>query len=59
MSNEKYIAEIEQMDMPTLLREIINEPLYLTDVYYSEFGNAINKRAEQLLQDLVQGDQKP
>ena len=51
MDNRQYIQAISEMDMPTLLQEIIDNPEYLTDRYYHDFGSAMIKRASELINE--------
>lgn len=49
MSDDKFIKQIMSMSMRDLLRLIMDDAYYLTDSYYSHIGQAIRKRAEELL----------
>jgi len=51
MNNEEYIKDIMKMDTKQLLTEVITNPEYLVDSYYNVFGDAINKRYEQLIEN--------
>lgn len=48
-TNKEQVVAIMKMTMAELLDYVINSPDLLTDSYYREFGNAIRKRAEELL----------
>lgn len=47
-TDAQYIARIKSMDSLQLVEEIVTEPTYLTDPYYSWFGEAMRERAAQL-----------
>ncbi len=49
--NEEYALEVSKMTISQLLREIIDNPNYLTDHYYIELGDPLQKRAEELLRE--------
>ncbi len=51
MDNRQYIQAVTEMDMPTLLQEILDNPDYLIDHYYSELGRALTKRANELIDE--------
>jgi hypothetical protein len=45
------IEEISEMTMADLLEFTMGNPEYLTDSYYRDIGNAMQKRADELLKD--------
>lgn len=49
MDDDDLIKQIMAMTMPELLEFIICNDEYLSDSYYREFGEAIRKRAKELL----------
>jgi hypothetical protein len=49
--NEKYVARIQGMSLQELLAEILENAEYLTDSYYRQFGQAMQKRGAALLQE--------
>jgi hypothetical protein len=49
ISDEEYIAQIATMSALELLGEVLANPSYLTDSYYTAFGRAISARYQQLL----------
>ncbi len=46
-TDEKEIKMISTMNEWELLSYVITNPEFLTDSYYSKFGNAIRKRYKQ------------
>jgi hypothetical protein len=52
MTNEKYVAWVSRMDPREWIREVISSPEFLTDPYYGEFGRALCRRGQELLESL-------
>lgn len=48
MTDDEYKAKIAAMSRRELLDEIMDNPNYLTDNYYRDFGRAMRQRAEEL-----------
>ena len=48
-ADDREAEMIMEMSERELLVYILDNPFYLTDFYYSKFGNAIEERARQLI----------
>ena len=49
MDNETYIdTVIMKMDMKSLFNLVLEQPEYISDSYYREFGTAIQARYDEL-----------
>lgn len=51
MSDFAYIRKVNQMTWQELLTEILVNPEYLIDSYYKAFGDALRKRAIELIKE--------
>lgn len=51
MDNKEYIARIMKMSAAELLEEVTENPDYLVQVHYKEFGVAMMARFEQLKEE--------
>ncbi len=47
--NDLEVAKIMKMEVYELLHYLTCHPEYMTDSYYHAFGDAIDKRADQLI----------
>lgn len=48
MTDKDYIKTIFKMTFEELFEEVLENPTYISDSYYSDFGNAIYKRFDEL-----------
>jgi hypothetical protein len=48
LNDEEYVRWIGTVSFGELVMQIIENPSYLTDPYYTAFGNALRKRAFEL-----------
>lgn len=55
MNDEQFITSIGQMSTEDVFRLILENPEYLTDSYYGDFGRAIRGRIETLLEEKRNG----
>jgi enoyl reductase-like protein len=49
-TDKKYIEDIKKMTLEEVMKEILDNPEYLTDSWYREFGNALMDRGNELLE---------
>lgn len=48
MIDKDYIKTIFKMSLEQLFEEVLENPTYISDSYFSDFGNAIYKRFNEL-----------